>query len=308
MTSNIPQVFSRLLFSTALLGLLALGVFPASAQSATAEIDQLDVALWPEFDRPSMLVIYRFEIAPDTTLPARVALPVPVAANQPHAVAWLGNDNVLYDAEFSSAVDGDWLIIEVAMPESRAGQLEFYADMDFASDIRSYLFEWPQGYELGELSYEVQEPVAATDLRVNPAPEATAPGAFGLNYVTASLGPQTVDDSPVISVTYQKATPTLSQDALQPLGQVTTPVAVEPDAPDLLPWLLLAAGIGIVGGGAYYVLSRRRPAVQRSSRTRRKRTSDVELEASTVYCHNCGTAAGISDVYCRQCGTQLRRS
>jgi hypothetical protein len=149
--------------------------------------------------------------------------------------------------------------------------------------------------------------VAATDLIVSPEPDGEGLGDYGLNYLTAEMGAQSADSAPVISVTYQKSTPVLSVDALQPLGQITTPVDIEAADSSILPWLLAAAGIIVLGGGVYYFALRRRPVPQRVPRRRRKSTTDVELEVSTVYCHNCGSAAGISDVYCRQCGTQLRR-
>ena len=287
--------------------LLIAGSIHGSAQGATAPIEHLEVSLWPEYDQPAMLVIYRFEIAPDTLLPARIALPVPAASGPPHAVAWLSDEGGLFDATFTNESAGDWQIIEVELPESRSGQLEYYSDMDFADTTRSFLFEWPQGFELGGMSYKVQQPVTATELIVSPAPDGEGQGDYGLNYLTAEMGPQPVDSAPVISVTYQKANPTLSIDSLQPLGQISAPIEVQTDSPNIVPWLLGAAGIVLLGGGGYYFVSKRRPAPQRVPRRRGKRTTDVELEASTIYCHNCGAAAGISDVYCRQCGTQLRR-
>jgi hypothetical protein len=287
--------------------LLVAGSFQGSAQGATAPIDHLEVDLWPEFDQPAMLVIYHFELAADTPLPARVALPVPAASGPPHAVAWQNADGGLFDAVFTSESAGDWQIIEIELPESRSGQLEYYADMDFADTTRSFLFEWPQGFELGGMSYKVQQPVTATELVVSPAPDGEGQGDYGLNYLTAEMGPQPVDSAPVISVTYQKANPALSIESLQPLGPISAPIDVQTENPNIVPWLLGAAGIVLLGGGGYYFVSKRRPAPQREPRRRGKRTTDVELEASTIYCHNCGAAAGISDVYCRQCGTQLRR-
>lgn len=287
--------------------LLVMGSIRGSAQGATAPIEHLEVALWPEFDQSAMLVIYHFELAADTPLPARVALPVPVASGQPHAVAWQNADGALFDAEYTSETAGDWQIIQIELPESRSGQLEYYSDMDFAGTTRSFLFEWPTGFELGGMSYEVQKPVTATELVVRPAPDSENLGDYGLNYLTADMGPQPIDGAPVVSVTYQKANPTLSIESLQPLGQISAPIDVQADSPNIFPWLLGAAGIVLLGGGGYYFVSKRRPAPQRVPRRRGKRTTDVELEASTVYCHNCGAAAGISDVYCRQCGTQLRR-
>ena len=273
-----------------------------SAQEATATVDHLEVALWPEFDQPAMLVIYRFELASDTSLPAQVALPIPAAVGQPHAVAWLGDDGILYDAPFILEPAGEWSVVQIELSDTRAGQLEYYSTMDFAGIIRSFLFEWPSGFELGGLSYEVQEPVAATDLIVNPAPDREVLGDFGLNYLTAEMGPQAADSAPVISVTYKKAATSLSVEALQPLGE--TPVDAQSGVPDLLPLLVLGAGIAILVAGGYYLASRRQPASQPAPK---QSAADVDLQASIVYCHQCGAAAGITDVYCRQCGTQLRK-
>ncbi len=294
-------------FVVAALTLLLIGARTAFAQATTAPIEHLEVALWPEFDQPAILVIYRFEIAADTPLPAQVSLPVPAASGQPHAVAWLSADGGLFDAAFTSASAGDWQIIQVELNESRSGQLEYYAHMDIAGTTRSFLFDWPSEYELGSLSYQVQEPIGATDLIVRPAPDGVNQGDYGLNYLTAEMGPQLSDSAPVISVTYQKADPRLSIDLLQPLGEISAPDDLLLDNPNILPWLMGAAGIALLGGVAYYFFFRRRPAFGRVPRRRRRSTPEVELEVSTVYCHNCGAAAGISDVYCRQCGTQLRQ-
>ena len=254
-----------------------------------------------------MLVIYRFEIAADAPLPAQVSLPVPAASGQPHAVAWLSAGGGLFDAAFTSASAGDWQIIQVELNESRSGQLEYYADMDFTGTTRSFLFDWPNGFDLGGMSYKVQEPIAATDLVVRPAPDGEGLGDFGLNYLIADIGPQPADSAPTISVTYQKVDPRLSIDLLQPLGEISATDDLPLDNPNILPWLVGAVGIALLGGVAYYFVIRGRPMPRRVSSRRRNQTSKVvELEASTVFCHQCGAAAGISDVYCRQCGTKLR--
>ena len=287
------------------MSLLVIGPNQGSAQEVTAFVDHLEVALWPEFDQPAMLVIYRFELSPDTSIPASVALPIPAAVGQPHAVAWLGDDGVLYDAAFTLEQAGNWSVVMIELSNTRTGQLEYYSAIDFAGTIRSFLFEWPTGFELGGLSYEVQEPVGAADLVVSPAPDREVLGELGLNYLTAEMGPQVADSAPVISVTYERAATSLSVEALQPLGK--TPVGAQSGNPNPLPWLVLAVGIAIVGGGTYYLVSRRQPTSQPAPKPRRTRVTDVKLEASIVYCHQCGAAAGISDVYCRQCGTQLRK-
>ena len=47
----------------------------------------LDIAVWPEFDRPLVLVIIQAELSADTTLPAPLTLRIPAIAGQPYAVA-----------------------------------------------------------------------------------------------------------------------------------------------------------------------------------------------------------------------------
>jgi len=287
------------------LSLLVIGPTHGQAQVGTALVERLEVALWPEYDQPAMLVIYRFELAPDTMLPARVDLPIPIGAGQPNAVAFLGDDGVLYDAEFNLEPAGDWSVVQVEMSDARTGQMEYYSAIDFSGTIRSFLFEWPSGFELGGMAYEVQVPVAATELIVNPAPDLEGPGDFGLNYLTAELGPRASDSATVISVTYKKVADLLSIDAFQPLGQ--TPVDDQTGNLELLPWLVYAAGIAVLGGGAYYLALQRRSAPRFATGRRKSAGTGIEMEASTVYCHQCGAAAGIMDVFCRQCGTKLRR-
>ncbi len=80
---------------------------PAAAQEAPA-IEQLTVALWPEYDQPAMLVILRVQLAPGTQLPVDVILPIPTSAGEPLAVAYTTAEGALLNAPRSgpSATSG----------------------------------------------------------------------------------------------------------------------------------------------------------------------------------------------------------
>ena len=301
---------TRALIRASLVAAVALTLLPAwpmgiRAQEKVASLERLEVALWPEYDRPAMLVIYRFELSADSPLPAQVSLLIPASIGQPNAVAWQDDDQALYDAVYTVEAAGEWTTVLVEMRDSRSGQMEYYADLAIQGDLRTFQFEWPGGVEINAVSYEVQQPVTALDLTISPAPDSQAPGPFGLNYSIADLGPRDAGSRWAIDMSYRKADSILTVEALQPLGEPNTAASSETAPPNLLPWLLGALGLAMVAGGAiYFSCSRSAPAPE--PRRRRSAAAEPEIEASAIFCHNCGTRAGASDVYCRQCGTKLR--
>ena len=54
----------------------------AGAQESTS-LESLAIDLWPEYDRPSMLVIYKAVLSPEVTLPTEITFRIPVEAGLP---------------------------------------------------------------------------------------------------------------------------------------------------------------------------------------------------------------------------------
>jgi len=296
------------------LALLALAAGPA-AQQAPVGLQHLEVALWPEFDRPAVLVIYRFQLSATTPLPARVALPIPAGAGEPHALAYVDPDGQLLNIEDRSFQTQDGWTTVLFSTLGLRGQLEYYADLVRSGDQRSFQFDWPGGVSLESFGYEVQQPPTAVDFSVVPAPSDQSPGPNGLTHLFGTLQPTGPEWTARIELSYQKADELLSADSLpapeqQPaLGQPAPP-AGGLDLQTALPWALGGLGVVLLGAGVFWYLRLSRPAPTGAKQERRParegRKAGAEIEASPIYCHNCGTRAGASDVFCRQCGTKLR--
>lgn len=251
-------------------------------------------------------MIYRFQLEAETPLPAVVELPIPASVGEPNAVAWQNADQALFDAAHTIEVAGEWATVRIEMEQSRTGQLEYYSDLEIADDLRSFRFDWPGGIQIEALAYEVQQPVTATDLTIGPEPDRQSSGPFGLTYHLAELGPQAAGVSWAIELRYRKPDAILSVEALQPLGEPGAATSPTSESPAVLPWLLGGLGVAAAAGGiAYYLRSRPAPAAPR-----RRRGASVEptLEASAIFCHQCGSKAQVSDRFCRNCGTRLRTS
>lgn len=287
---------------------------PTAGQEQVEPLQRLEVALWPEFDRSAVLVIYRFELPTTMALPATLALPLPAEVGEPHAVAWQDEGGDLLLAQYERRVEGDWATLLVES-ESLLGQIEYYADLQVQGDQRSFTFHWPGGLEISSMGYEVQQPVGSSALVVSPSPDREGSGAYGLTYAFAELGPVEASETRTIELSYLKTQGSLSLDAVQPqqpgpaLGQPELPPSQSSDLAAIAPWVI-GLGVLLVAAGVIWAvrLSRSTPAGSRSSeRVRRsKPRAKSEVEVSPVYCHQCGTKAASSDVYCRQCGTKLR--
>jgi len=290
-------------------------LWPATGRAqAPAAIDQLLIEIRPEYDRPSALVIYWITLSPDSTLPASFSVRIPAAAGEPYAVgAGQGEGGVPLAATYERQVDGDWAIITVAA-ESRTVQVEFYADLDAQGDERQFTLTWPGGVSLGGLGYLIQHPVDSTNLQITPAPDSVTTGTDGLVYSRADLGAQGEAASATIQVAYIKPTARLSVDVLQPGAPLeatgpTEAIAIQ----DWLPWGLGGLGAILLGTvGVWYWRSSHRSMA--GPRPRRRRPANREasqaqggIDASSVFCHQCGAKADVSDHYCRRCGTRLRQ-
>src|SRR3990172_4316995 len=120
--SRRPSLVKRIL----LLFILALLLIPAAARAQEAPgFSSLEIDLWPEYDRPDVLVIYKGVLSPQTTLPAKLTLRIPVAAGEPTAVAVGADPGSVADVMHTSQINGDWLEVSfvAAMP---AIQFEYY--------------------------------------------------------------------------------------------------------------------------------------------------------------------------------------
>jgi hypothetical protein len=304
-------VFFILFITTSWLFPLAVG-----AQSSPA-IERLEVALWPEYDRHAVLVIYRVQLAADTALPAQIRLPMPADAGEPYATAWLDNEGRLLVADYMSELQGEWNVITLTS-QSLVAQLEYYIDYESSGPSRNVVFEWPEGFPVGSFDYELQQPVGAEDLQINPLPDRSITGSDGLEYQQADLGQVLESQSIYIELSYSNPTNQLTADSFVaaplPLG---SPVAAEGGTPDILqilPYLLGGLGLILVAGGGFlYIQSRR--GTQKKKRKPKSRTrvqpakpqEEASVDPSAIYCHQCGTKASVSDRFCRHCGVPLRR-
>jgi len=277
------------------------------------DFSAVEVDLWPEYDRPEMLVIYRIALAPGVSLPAEVTVRIPAAAGLPNAVASGQPDGSLVNLIYDRQPAGEWSELKFTAI-SPIIQIEYY-DPDLIKDgtARHFEYRWAGDHPVAKMTVQVQQPLGATDMRISPNLGSGVQGGDGLVYYTADVGSLDIGQTFTIVIDYQKATDSLSTSELG--VQSSTPIETTMPSrvawESVLPYLLLGA-LGlvlIVGGGLWYWQTgknkrstKSRPVRHKPARERRA----ADAESVHIYCHQCGKRAQKGDRFCRICGSQLR--
>ncbi len=288
-------------------------LYPARAQTEV-RFSKLDVSLWPEYDRPTVLVIYHIALHPTISLPVDLSLRIPASAGEPSAVAvrqmTTGGESGLFTIPYERQVSGEWGVINITATAPEV-QLEYYdSELEKQGAARQYEYRWPGDYAVDSLLVDVQQPLGASEMLISPAAGAGVARNDGLVYYKKDLGSLQQGQTFSLSVSYNKADDELSAANLQ--VQPSAPVASITPGQDIvmaaLPWVLGGLGVLLIfGGGAWYYFSGRQNLEVKPRRKRRKaELIETEDPQGHIYCHNCGKRASSGDRFCRACGTKLR--
>jgi hypothetical protein len=276
-------------------------------------INELQVRLWPEYDRPNLLVIYDFVLAPGTTLPAKATLRIPLDA-EVIAVANFVNGQ-LTNVPFEGPVtNGEWQEVTMSITSNSAYHLEYYTALQKNGSNRHFNYIWPGDYSINTLVVEVQEPVNTTSFSSKPALPNTGKSENGLSLHSGTFGSVKAGEQWVLGVDYTRSTDELSAtgQGVQPGGDLLDQTGATNSATTqflarYLPYILASVAVLLIAVGvAWYWLSGRDTTSGHRGRKRHS-TQPVSAQSDQAYCHQCGKRAQPGDKFCRACGIRLRR-
>ncbi|MGQ9501075.1 MAG: hypothetical protein ACUVSF_12270 [Anaerolineae bacterium] len=279
----------------------------AIAQSPN-ELARLTIALWPEYDRSEVLVIYQGEVAPETPLPAMVRLDLPAQVQQMHAVAYVDEvTNALITLEdFRLEVTPEGKLLTLTTP-ARRFHAEYYADdlmsREGASRTIQYVFTAP--VTIANFNFEVQQPVGAFDFTSDPAPISTEKRGDGLSYARYPVERLTAGASRSLRVSYQRTTNLLSLEAQRETTESSASPPVPPTTSTGLPleWGIAFAVSFCLGIGlGYFAHGWRHSRHSKSAPW----AGPVKHVPAGNYCYRCGARLYHDALYCHLCGVPRR--
>jgi len=273
---------------TAILLLVALGAILTQAQEVSIVIERMQISLWPEYDDPRLLVIYRGELAEAPQGPLVFTIP---ATAQVHAAAHVGPDGRLLANDWQILPADNHQQLVIFTPGSRQFQFEYYDDMIGPGPKKSFIFQFQSSrYEIKDLEIEVQQPLRAWDLAATPSLQAQGVDARGFGYFSREVG--AVPAGTVIEqrVSYMKTDAEPSVRPASSRGLFT-------DFPWRIALAVVAFAVGFAGLG--WLWWDRRQSVLKPKPSAQRHLSP---QPQTRFCAQCGHEFRIEERFCSQCG------
>jgi hypothetical protein len=292
-----------------LAALLAVLLLPVRVQAQSViHFSAVRVEVWPEFDKPAVLVIYHITLAPDVALPAAMTVRIPVKEN---AVAYLDASGALLQLIYESKVEGGWTLLTFTAPTDSI-QVEYYDTLVTDGAARHVVYQWPGDYATDSLIINFLQPLDATDLKLDPEPVSNKTDANGLVQYQIDFLSRAVGETATLTADYQKTTDRLSASLpqVQPSAPLDNNAQGKVTLSALLPWLVGGVGFLLIVFGLMIGLNYWRGTGQKSGERKRHAAARHEEEGDTdqaYYCPQCGKRAQPADQFCRTCGARLRR-
>lgn len=295
--------------------LLIILVTPATvrAQNVVA-FSSLDVSVWPEYDTPAVLIIYKIALAPQTTLPVEITLRLPATVQKLNAVAIGKSFDTVADqgVEYKFVPGTDFATLTVKATDPYI-QMEYYDPaLTKNGNQRQYVYEWLGDFPVKNFRFELREPLKSSNLSVEPTLTDTVLDGDGFQFSERKTTDMQAGQKLSFTIQYQRNTDSPSTSFLE----VQSSVPLDQNVPgqstwiSYLPWALGGFGIAllIIAGGVYWTTSRTSRAV---SRPRKRHTAAASQESDDgeeqLYCAQCGKRAQSNDRFCRACGARIKR-
>jgi hypothetical protein len=308
----------------------------ARSQSPPIKLKSLQVELWPEYDQPETLVIYRAELAPTTPLPVQVTFRLPGHITDFHVVA-IEQEGVLVEVDRETLEwrsEGDERLLTFSTPAPKI-QFEYYDPkiLTIAGQKRQLRFDFVAPYEVETATFQAQEPVQAENFVMTPPPTSTFTGNDGLKYDTVQAAGLNSGEAFSLTASYDRNTDELSAPRLQSETAEHAPdLSVAPAAPpnqnSTFGYALIGIGaVLLLGVGGYWWWTQRmnrtaarpgRKTIRPTSRRKRQvKTESIKVAgqpqpavASTIssgFCYRCGASLRDDANFCHVCGAERRK-
>jgi hypothetical protein len=190
--------------------------------------------------------------------------------------------------------------------------VEFYFDPLGSDADKRFTYTFPTTYAIGHLEVDVQEPLRATNFKIDPQPMRQGKDEQGFTRHLFAYDNVARDEVKSFTVSYTKTAAGPSIAKPQPEPEVASQPRKTRNT-TLMALILLAGTIALVGGGAWLwtTYQRRRNTTlqaQTPSHTIQPRTSVPDTAAANRpnFCSNCGRKLQPTYRFCPGCGGSIR--
>ncbi len=278
-----------------LLLFLLLPLFAAKAQTPLT-LEEVRVQLWPEEDKPAVLVLYDFKAPTDAPFPVVLEVPLPAEAEL-NAVA-REESGMLITVEHQFVGAGE--AVRFTLTDSALYRLEYYFPYQKQGIHRHFVYRWPGTYAVRTFLVDLKEPLGAQNLVTQP-PLTNITQLRDFTYYSLIFADLPAGKTLEITVDYDKRS-----DALNISSSTLTSQTIPSSTwPRWLPLILGSTGLLLILAGIFYYWRNTLKLGRKKVPSRPKSTPQKQASITAIYCRKCGERAHPGDRYCRKCGAYL---
>jgi hypothetical protein len=270
------------------------------SQDKVTALDSLAIDIWPDYDRPSVLVLLTGTLLAGTDLPASVIIPFPETA-QLNAVARIdSSDGGMKDDIIYTTAPGE---ITFIIPDLRF-RVEYYLPYTVNDNRHTFDFTWLADLSVDFFQLRIQQPKSADSLTTVPGTIDVAGGGDGFTYHTFPVKSVPAGQSFSVNVDYPMTTAQLSVARSAPQSTQESALPSTSTGNVGFKWFIMViVGIVIIIVIFYVWKSGARRAEINRPVTHR---AEAKGTSASRFCTNCGHPTGKNDKFCRKCGAALR--
>jgi zinc-ribbon domain len=294
--------------------LLVMFLLPAGAKAQSAVgFDTLYVSVWPEYDTPTVLVIYQVTLGPQVTLPVQVTLRMPGSVGKVHVVAVGNSADTVSDSgvDYQFIPGGDYAQVTVKAT-ARFIRLEYYdPGLIKTGNQRQFTYTWLGDNNLTNFRFEFRQPLQSSNVVINPPLTNTTVDQDGFQLSEFNQKDVQAGQKLSFNISYQRATDSpstsfLSVQSSTPLDQT---LPGQSTWSSYLPWGL--GGLGLVllliAGWVYWSSIKNNRAASKMRKRHVVRSVEEVDDGQPAHCSQCGKRLQPGDRFCRACGARVRR-
>lgn len=286
-----------------------------SAREADLKIKGLKVSIWPEYDDPRVLVIYRGEFENGPSFPAWVDFYIPTDTEINGAGIATPDGQLLWQ-EHKIVQEGSRKVLSINI-NTPAFFLEYYYDPFKGGALKSFEHKIENKYPIEAMLVEVQKPLKAEGFSLTPESKDSYADPGGFTYFKYNFQNLKAQSSVKLIVAYKKEDPNPSVARRMPKeqGQEETRATEERKAaPTLktglkgktLAGIILLAAAAVVAAAMIF----RRTSIKREKVAERPtgdREKPLTPQEGWNFCPKCGVQLKKEYTFCPGCGHTVER-
>ena len=178
------------------------GAIQIHATENLTEVNSLKIDLWPEYDKPMVLVMIDGWIAESVELPIEVRLPV-MEGGIVHMGCSITSAGAHIHESFKEGTDEDGNYVTFVLRE-RHFHLEYYYNSFSANPFRKFEFRFKSPFNISNAQAEIKEPLGSTGFILNPPSKFPMKNQSGVTIHSINFGGVKIGEGINLSAEYSK--------------------------------------------------------------------------------------------------------